>query len=96
MIDIKNMKRVNYGVECDALDAMTYMLTGAIKWEYTYFYCDGDKWTLLSDNKPIELKTQLKPEDCLFGPISRCQHSWKPYRGFSESYDFCEKCDLKR
>lgn len=27
---------------------------------------------------------------------STCQHQWKKYEGFTEIYDYCEKCDLKR
>lgn len=29
-------------------------------------------------------------------PVPGCSHSWKKYHGFSEIYDFCEKCDKKR
>lgn len=25
-----------------------------------------------------------------------CTHTWKHYKGFTESYDYCEICDLKR
>jgi len=25
-----------------------------------------------------------------------CSHSWKTYHGFTEQYDFCEKCDTKK
>jgi hypothetical protein len=25
-----------------------------------------------------------------------CAHQWKSYDGFTDKYDFCEKCDLKR
>lgn len=27
---------------------------------------------------------------------SKCNHSWKSYQGFSENYDYCEKCDIKK
>lgn len=25
-----------------------------------------------------------------------CNHQWKTYSGFTNSYDYCSKCDLKR
>jgi hypothetical protein len=25
-----------------------------------------------------------------------CDHKWKLYQGFSETYNYCEKCDEKR
>ncbi len=25
-----------------------------------------------------------------------CNHTWKTYQGFTDTYDFCEKCDLKK
>jgi hypothetical protein len=25
-----------------------------------------------------------------------CSHSWKQYQGFTETYDYCVKCDKKR
>jgi hypothetical protein len=25
-----------------------------------------------------------------------CNHQWKRYNGFTESYDYCELCDAKR
>lgn len=27
---------------------------------------------------------------------SICFHSWKQYQGFTENYDYCTKCDLKK
>jgi len=27
---------------------------------------------------------------------SNCAHSWKTYTGFTEKYEYCEKCDHKR
>lgn len=32
----------------------------------------------------------------VIGKNKTCQHSWKPYTGFTESYEFCEHCDEKR
>lgn len=28
--------------------------------------------------------------------LNTCNHSWKSYQGFSENYDYCEKCDEKK
>lgn len=25
-----------------------------------------------------------------------CSHSWKTYNGFTESFEFCDKCDIKK
>ena len=25
-----------------------------------------------------------------------CMHVWKNYQGFTDNYDYCEKCDLKK
>ncbi len=27
---------------------------------------------------------------------SNCNHNWKSYQGFTENYDYCSKCDLKK
>ena len=43
----------------------------------------------------IHLFKKLRPEDILTGPKS-CQHSYKRYEGFTNSYDYCEKCDHKK
>ena len=37
-----------------------------------------------SNNEPV----LTEPEEC--------NHSWKTYHGFSESYEYCEHCDAKR
>lgn len=28
--------------------------------------------------------------------LNICNHSWKSYQGFSENYEYCEKCDEKK
>lgn len=28
--------------------------------------------------------------------IDTCEHNWQKYQGFTETYDFCLKCDKKR
>lgn len=36
------------------------------------------------------------PSKILFpNEIKECDHSWAPYQGLSENYDFCTKCDVK-
>lgn len=29
-------------------------------------------------------------------PSKSCTHQWQPYEGFTDKYEFCSKCDLKR
>ena len=29
-------------------------------------------------------------------PSEGCNHKWTVYQGFSESYEYCKTCDLKR
>lgn len=35
-----------------------------------------------------------------YSPVSEsldnCDHSWKQYQGFTENYEYCIKCDLKK
>lgn len=60
-----------------------------------------------TQDKMKELYTKIQKDIAIFGtgytkiyvddPIPNiCSHSWKSYQGFSESYDYCEKCDLKK
>lgn len=44
--------------------------------------------------------SRIEPSDFIglpeYKPTSKeCSHSWSNYVGFSESYKFCTKCDLK-
>jgi hypothetical protein len=29
-------------------------------------------------------------------PLDKCSHDWREYKGFSEEYKYCCKCDIKK
>ena len=29
-------------------------------------------------------------------PTQTCSHEWKVYNGFTETFEFCQKCDVKK
>lgn len=75
-----------------------------IEWEhfrnrcYTYLCADVDCfWEKTSKSfnstlNPLKITTV----DIENSPKERCNHVWKKYDGFRESYEFCELCPAKR
>ena len=59
-----------------------------------------DLWELTHTSPTFKI-----PQSIEFVPISitvdcdlslACEHAWKQYFGFNDSYDYCSKCDEKR
>jgi hypothetical protein len=50
-------------------------------------------------NEEVEYINQMFPPGSYYWPFDekkQCDHNWKLYEGFSESYDYCEKCGVKK
>jgi hypothetical protein len=45
---------------------------------------NGTRW--------VTVKEIINPSDTDRG----CDHAWKLYEGFSNRYEYCEKCDVKK
>jgi len=57
--------------------------------------------TTIEKAKNLKSSLQLDIFDSLMNPIESnknrpCDHQWQKYTGFSESYEFCSKCDKKK
>ena len=68
------------------------------KKEYTYS-CDACDQMWEYDNDPAPVYYEYGKSNSV--PVSSgvsgdCVHIWKTYNGFSNSFDYCEKCDKKR
>ena len=85
IIEIKNS--TTYIVKWDHFpDVHDYDCAAADEfWEYVGNVSGGilDHYLGVSSNKNIY-------------DLSGCPHAWKTYSGFTEQYEYCEKCDTKR
>ena len=89
-----------FHVECneedlDKLTEKSQLIPMHIGYQGIQFSSDGVAWKLEPPGI-VEMTEPLKPEDCLLGPVTPCEHSWKTYEGLVNRFDFCEKCDKKR
>ena len=98
-----NPPKVDPTLNSDVVDAFRYMMQGyekamerataslldtfSPKTSHGEFFLDASPY--------IELKHQLRPEDIVTAGHS-CDHSWKLYEGFTNRYEYCEKCDVKK
>lgn len=51
-----------------------------------------NKWKVLVDAWADSIFVDLDVNNL---QVAECQHEWQEYKGFSEEYKFCRKCDEK-
>lgn len=89
------------------LDAWRYTLGGftATSKKYHNFKIDGDDYShidmseagrRLQDESDIAIANAFRMDPSTLTPKVSCSHVWKHYEGFTQIYDFCEKCDVKK
>ena len=66
--------------------------SGYIENQFISFMSGKDKWSLedflnISEKEYNEIMDVIKLD---------CKHEWKEYKGFTEQYFFCSKCDKKQ
>jgi hypothetical protein len=59
---------------------------------------DGAEWADAMDHifDALRYATSAlpKPQNALM--TTPCQHSWKTYQGFTDTFDYCEKCNCRK
>lgn len=74
-----------------------------VKWDHFFSSCDyecrncDDLWDPLDDVSGGVLDHYLSVSvQKHVDSHPQCGHAWKTYSGFTEEYEYCEKCDAKR
>lgn len=68
---------------------LSWVVEAAISDNLT-FYFTVDLGTLSAHFKSFENGSESVPATLI------CNHTWKNYEGFTERYQYCEKCDEKK
>jgi hypothetical protein len=86
-ITVDDMMNARFGLEWKTLNGL-----GTFIW-VSYYDANQQYIKVTKDGNPIEEQLTL------FGGSNQhlgCFHEWREYTGFTESYQYCAKCDKKQ
>lgn len=97
---IRDNYKVTYHLNEDVVDEICSPISPIVFWGMPFNIAENVvNWNATGDDM---LKPQLPqswqgwPKSIHWGEVKYCNHSWKNYIGFTDKYEYCEKCNEKK